>query len=121
MTVTAPLRVGIIGLGRMGQNHLRVLSSLKSVELGFIYDIDRETAGRLASAAGVSAPESLEEGLSGVEAVVIASPTSTHEEYIRRSAEQVGNLFVEKPLTDGLESSVEIARFAEEKSAVAQR
>ena len=116
MTVTAPLRVGIIGLGRMGQNHLRVLSSLKSVELGFIYDIDRETAGRLASAAGVAAPESLEDGLSGVEAVVIASPTSTHEEYIRRSAEQVGNLFVEKPLTDGLESSVEIARFAEEKS-----
>ena len=115
MTATAPLRVGIIGLGRMGQNHLRVLSSLKSAEIGFIFDIDRETAGRLASAAGVSAPKSLEEGLSGVEAVVIASPTSTHEEYIRRSAEQVGNVFVEKPLTDGLESSIEIARFAKEK------
>ena len=115
MNQASPLRVGIIGLGRMGQNHLRVLSSLKTAEIGFIYDIDRDTAQRLGAAAGVASPESLEEGLSGVEAVIIASPTVTHEEYIRRSADHVANLFVEKPLTDRLESSLEIAKFAQDK------
>ena len=115
MTAMAPLRVGIVGLGRMGQNHLRVLSALKTAEIGFIYDIDREATRRLADAAGVAAPESLEQALGDVEAVIIASPTSTHEEYIRRSAELVGNLFVEKPLTDDFASSVGIARFVEER------
>ena len=31
-----PLRAGLIGLGNMGRNHLRVLSMLKNVDLRFI-------------------------------------------------------------------------------------
>ena len=38
------VKVGLIGLGRMGQNHLRVLSILKNVEIVFIFDINDEMA-----------------------------------------------------------------------------
>ena len=113
--MSQPVKVGIIGLGRMGQNHLRVLSSMKSAQVGFIYDIDRTNTHRLADAAGVEAPELLDDALATVDAVVIASPTVTHEEYIRRSADKVANLFVEKPLTDRLDSSTEIAAFATDR------
>lgn len=115
MTGEAVLRIGIIGLGRMGQNHLRVLSSLKTVDIGFIYDIDRGTSERLAASTGTAAPERLEDGLGTVEAVVIASPTSTHFDYVAAASKQVRNLFVEKPLSDTLESSAELARLAEER------
>ena len=38
------LKVGLIGLGKMGRNHLRVLSMLKGVELAFIADADGDLA-----------------------------------------------------------------------------
>ncbi len=111
----APLRIGIIGLGRMGQNHLRVLSMLAGAELRFIYDLDTEAARRLGKAADVAVADDLDRALAGVEAVVIAAPTVAHEGYIRRCAEHVGNIFVEKPVTDRLDSSRAISDFVGER------
>lgn len=110
-----PLRFGIIGLGRMGQNHLRVLSMLAGAEIGFLYDADTDKARSLAAAHQVDATSDLEAALKRVDCVVIASPTTTHEAYIRRSGATVRNIFVEKPLTDDLASSEAIRDLAAER------
>jgi predicted dehydrogenase len=107
---TQPLKVGLIGLGKMGQNHLRVLSLLKSVSLEFAYDVNADAA-RLAESYGVPFRSDLEQALKGVQAVVICTPTVTHADYIKRASAHVSNLFIEKPLTDTLESSREISAF----------
>jgi predicted dehydrogenase len=109
------VKVGIIGLGRMGQNHLRVLSLLAAADLRFIYDIDAENTKKLADAAGVAAATDLEAALAGVDAVIIASPTTTHAHYIELAAQHVRHIFVEKPVTEKLESSAAIARLVDEK------
>lgn len=96
------VKVGIIGLGRMGQNHLRVLSMLKNVELGFIFDINVEVAKQLGITYGVPVAEVLESALLTVDAVVIASPTNTHANYMKLAARHVKNIFVEKPIADTL-------------------
>lgn len=44
-----PIRVGVIGVGNMGQHHTRVLSSMKDVELVGIADIDIERGLETAS------------------------------------------------------------------------
>jgi predicted dehydrogenase len=108
------VRIGIIGLGRMGQNHLRVLSLLAAADLRFIYDLDGENAKRLSASSGVPVADDLEAALAGVDAVVIASPTTTHAAYIEQAAKHVRNIFVEKPITERLESSRAIARLAAE-------
>lgn len=59
-----PLKVGLIGLGNMGQNHLRVLSMLKSVEISFIYDVDENLTNTLALKYGCRPSLSLGEDLS---------------------------------------------------------
>jgi predicted dehydrogenase len=109
------VKIGIIGLGRMGQNHLRVLSLLAAADLRFIYDIDIENAKKLAAGAGIEAATDLEAALAEVDAVVIASPTTTHAAYIEITARHVRNIFVEKPITEKLESSVAIAQLAKAK------
>jgi predicted dehydrogenase len=113
--MSAPLRIGIVGLGRMGQNHLRVLSLLAGAELAFVSDADQAKADEIARTHGISGARDLDAALAEVDAVVIASPTTTHEEYIRRAAGHVRNIFVEKPLTDGLDSSLVICDFAAER------
>lgn len=109
------VKIGIIGLGRMGQNHLRVLSLLAAADLCFVYDVDTESAKRLAAAAGTVAATDLEAALAGVDAVIIASPTTTHAAYIALAAKHVRNIFVEKPITERLESSRAVAQLVKEK------
>ena len=116
MNKQGPVKIGLIGLGKMGQNHLRVLSMLKSVDLGFIYDVNtdvmRESAGRY----GVKPSENLEADLKNVEAVFIVTPTTTHYDMIRRAGQCVKNIFVEKPLTESVETTESICRFAAENT-----
>lgn len=107
------LKVGLIGLGNMGRNHLRVLSMLKGVDLVFVYDVDQEASTRIAASSGVRRLENLSAGLDAVDAVVIASPTVTHTDYIRQVASKVKNIFVEKPLAQSLSEAQSVTDFAE--------
>jgi predicted dehydrogenase len=110
-----PLKTGLIGLGNMGQNHLRVLSMLKNVDLCFVHDTSTHRAGELAALYGCRVSSDLDADLEMVDAVVLATPTSTHYEYIRRVSDHVAAIFVEKPLTDTLESSAGITDLAQRK------
>lgn len=106
------LKVGLIGLGNMGRNHLRVLSMLKGIELVFVADANAEVAAKAGNAHGIPGlvdPRSL---LPGLDAVVICTPTVTHVDYIRLAAAHVSNIFVEKPLAATLEEAQAIAVFA---------
>lgn len=107
-----PVRIGLIGIGRMGQNHLRVLSLLKGAQVEFIHDRDADAMERLGHQFGVRVCRELEPALDGIDAAVICTPTSTHHEYIRLLGAKVRKLFVEKPLTASLETDVEIAAWA---------
>lgn len=105
------LKVGLIGLGNMGRNHLRVLSMLKGVELVFVADANAQlvaSTGEANGLLGVVDPTPL---LAGVDAVVICTPTVTHADYIRLAAAHVKNIFVEKPLADTLAEAIDIASF----------
>lgn len=109
------LKVGLIGLGNMGRNHLRVLSMLKGFELAFVADANAEVAAKAGQAHGIPGVVDSTPLLAEVDAVVICTPTVTHADYIRLAAAHVKNIFVEKPLAATLEEAQEIAAFAREK------
>jgi len=108
------VRVGLIGVGKMGQNHLRILSMLKGIELAFIHDANFETANQLAANYGVVAVDSPLESLENVDAVIIASPTATHAHFIMEVGKKVRNIFVEKPLSSTLAEAEQLVTFAHE-------
>lgn len=110
------VKIGLLGVGKMGQNHLRNLAMLKQVEISFIYDFDKEVCLNLSKQYGVKISEDLEKDLQSVDGVVIVTPTFTHSNYIKQVSKYVKNIFVEKPLTDTLESSLEIVKLAKEKN-----
>jgi predicted dehydrogenase len=107
------VRVGLIGLGKMGQNHLRVLSMLKSVDLAFVFDLDADAARRAADAHGTTTDSDVEKLLPLADAVVICTPTVTHADYVRKAARHVSTIFVEKPLAHTLQQTEELAQFAQ--------
>lgn len=107
------IRVGLIGVGKMGQNHLRILSMLKGVELAFIHDANLAAADKLATAYGVKAVDNPFDHLENTDAVVIASPTVTHSDVVKKVGKKVHNIFVEKPLSATLAEAEELAAFAQ--------
>ena len=109
------VKVGLIGLGRMGQNHLRVLSILKNVEIVFIFDINDEMAKGIGASYGVTAEHDLELVLGKVDAVIITSPTVTHADYVRQAAKYVKNIFVEKPLAATLSEADSLWKLSQKK------
>jgi predicted dehydrogenase len=100
------LRVGVIGLGVMGKNHVRVLSSLEGVQLVAVVDkyIDKSSI-----ALNVPIFNTIEELINiGVDYCVVAVPTELHEEVAIKLAENKIHALIEKPLSINKESSLRI-------------
>ena len=114
------IKVGLIGVGKMGENHLRILSMLKNISVEFIYDIDKEKAAYLAEKYAVSATVDIEQSLSKVDAVAICSPTHMHYKHLMLVSQFVSHIFVEKPLTDSLATSERVISLAKERCLTIQ-
>ena len=116
MTSQHNIKVGLIGLGNMGLNHLRIINLLKGFKLIFVADTNAEVATKIGVANGVQGVVDPKKLLPDVDAVIICTPTSTHAEYINMCLDSVQNIFVEKPMTDNLKISQELANFSKNKS-----
>ena len=93
-----PIRVGVIGVGNMGQHHARVLGLLKNVELVGISDINVDRGVNTASQYGVRFFEDYRNLLPHVDAVCIAVPTRLHYS-VGMTCLKVGiHVLIEKPI-----------------------
>lgn len=110
------VKIGLIGLGAMGQNHLRVLSILKKADVRFIYDANTQRAADLAAQYSVQHIAKIDEAFNQtLDAVIICTPTSTHTSYIKQASNYVKNIFVEKPMAASLAEAEEINQLVFEK------
>jgi predicted dehydrogenase len=93
------VKVGVIGVGNMGYNHVRVYNELFSdVELVGIFDVDQHRAKEVAEKFSTLSIGSIEELLKHVQAVSIVTPTSMHLEHGLIAAAANVNALIEKPI-----------------------
>lgn len=109
------LKVGVIGTGHMGRNHVRNLSEEKRFDLVGIYDANIEAAQEIAGKYEVKAFDSMEELLEQIDAVIIAVPSSLHKEVAFVAAGYNVHALVEKPLATTSEDAWAIVREFNEK------
>lgn len=99
------LKVGVIGVGRMGQNHCRIYSNLRNVELIGVYDTDLETANKVSQKYDVPFFEQKDSLLDNVEAVSITTPTQPHFMIAMECLDRGVHVLVEKPVTETYEQA----------------
>lgn len=92
------LKIGVIGTGNMGRNHIRNLVSEKRFHLVGFYEVNTCRAMETLERYGTKAFESIDDILEEVDAVVIAVPSSLHKEIALKVAERGIHALVEKPL-----------------------
>jgi predicted dehydrogenase len=107
-----PVRVAIVGLGRMGTAHAAVLSMLPGVTLAGVVDAAPAAARRL-HGMGFRAPvlPTLDALLAGpsVDAVWVCTPPDSHLPIARHCVEAGVAVFVEKPLAHTLDDARALA------------
>ena len=104
------MRIGVIGVGRIGAFHAATLRGLAAVDEVVVADADPERAGEVARRLGlVTVPDVF---AAGVDAVLIATATGTHPELIRRCAEAGLPVFCEKPVAPDIEGTLEVIKIA---------
>jgi myo-inositol 2-dehydrogenase/D-chiro-inositol 1-dehydrogenase len=105
------MRVGFLGAGRIGVFHAQALAELPEVESLLIADADPSRAADLAAQLDTDRPGAARAARtaaeifavgSGVDAVVIATATSSHEELIVQAARAGLPAYCEKPIALGL-------------------
>ena len=96
------LNIGVIGVGMIGQDHIRRLTNvLSGARVSAVTDVDLDRAKSVA--AGLSAAKAVESGPElisdpEVDAVIVTSWGPTHEEYVLASIAAGKQVFCEKPL-----------------------
>jgi len=107
------LRVGVIGAGAWGKNHVRTVATLADAELAAVCDADPKTRERLTRqypAAHITGE--VADLLGRVDAVVIASPAATHARVALQCVEAGKPCLVEKPFALSTADADAVARAA---------
>ncbi|MGL4484095.1 MAG: inositol 2-dehydrogenase [Anaerovoracaceae bacterium] len=115
----AKMKVGIIGVGRIGKVHtLSIKNQIPEVEILAVSDINFEEARRWAKEMNIpNAYESYEEIINNpeIDAVLICSATDTHADISSEAAKAGKHIFCEKPVDLTIEKVEQV--IAEAKAA----
>jgi predicted dehydrogenase len=110
------LKVGVVGAGAWGRNHVRTIAGLAEAELAAVCDPDpkvRERVARQYPAALVTGEVGALLGV--VDAVIVASPAATHAAIARQVVEAGKPVLVEKPFALKVEDALTVARLSAER------
>lgn len=106
------LKVGVLGVGLMGERHARVLRSIPEAHLVGVYDTDPERARLVGERYGVRAFPTPEALLAEVDAVAIATPTPQHFDDVNRCLRAGKHVLVEKAITERIDQAEELTALA---------
>lgn len=114
------LRIGVIGVGKLGSQHVRVLGGLDEVEFVGCHDRIADRAESAARQYGATAYRDREALMADVDAVDIVVPTSGHAKYAAMAIEMGRDVFVEKPLAAHLGDAEQIVGLAQRYGRLVQ-
>jgi len=112
------VRIGVIGVGHLGQHHARLLASMDGVELVGICDINRARGDEIAAKFGAPAFGESRELLGRVDAVTVAVPTVAHLDVALPFLQAGVATLVEKPIAPSVADADRLVEAAERGGAM---
>ncbi len=118
--LSQPLKMGVIGVGNMGQHHARILSLLKDIELVGVSDTNLARGIEIASQYHTHFYENYQELLPYVDAVCIAVPTKIHHQVGVNCLKAGVHILIEKPIAASIAEAESLVNLAAETGCILQ-
>jgi len=110
------LKIGVVGSGNWGRNHVRTVAGLADAELVAVCDTEAKTRERIARQhPGVLVTGELNDLLQRSDAVIVASPAGTHAGVARRCIEAGKPCLVEKPFALNVRDAEDVAKLGADR------
>jgi predicted dehydrogenase len=109
------IKLGVIGCGHWGPNHVRIFNSLPGSRVEAVADLDKRRLEHVCEMyPGLRGEQDFRRLLTdpAIDAVVIATPVRTHYEIVRESLVACKHVLCEKPLCDKSEQGEELVDLA---------
>jgi len=112
------VKIGVMGTGAMGRNHARVAANNDALRA--VCDLDIEAAKEVGKTYGIEAFSDPDEFFSkaDIDAVIIATPTTSHYKLGMKALRSGKHVLVEKPICSSVEEAKELIEFAQNKGLV---
>jgi predicted dehydrogenase len=114
------VRVGVVGVGALGQHHARILAALPGARLAGIHDTNQARGDEVARRHSCPAFPTLDALLAEIDAVVVAVPTREHHAVAHAALERGRDVLLEKPMTRTLEEADALVALARARGALLQ-
>ncbi len=110
-------KVGVIGVGYLGQIHAKIYSEMDNVELVMLADTDRDRVDELAHRYNCAATTNYLDLLDQVDAVSIVVPTSLHFDVAQPFLEAGIATLMEKPIAASVDEAKKLVELAAQNDA----
>ncbi len=114
------IRVGVVGVGALGQHHARMYAALPDAELVGVVDTLPGRAEEIAGPLGTAAFTDYQSLFGRVDAVSIATPTTTHAAIGQEFLNEGVDVLVEKPISNNVEAAERFVAAAEQNRRILQ-
>ena len=114
------VRIGVIGVGHLGQHHVKHYKTLDNVELIGVFDIDRERSSEISKKFDVKVFDNLNSILEKVDALSIVTNTEHHYKIAGKCLKSKKHVFIEKPITAMIEEADKLLSMAEQNKVLIQ-
>lgn len=109
------MRVGIVGLGKLGSIHLRIYQEIKEIEKIYVVDND---ASKFSGHGQMPSFRDYRQLLGKVDLVSIATPTITHYKIAKFFLENKIPTLVEKPITQTLDEASKLVKLSKKNKTL---
>ncbi len=113
-------KIGVVGVGHLGQHHVKHLSNNNTISFSGIYDVDYERAKEIAVEYNCNSYNSFDDLLNGSDAVSIVTPTRTHAKVAEQCIKAGKHVFIEKPITKTVAEADRLLQLANESNVLIQ-
>jgi predicted dehydrogenase len=114
------VKIGVVGTGHLGNLHAKMFAQISNVDFVGVFDADTAKAQKVAAEHGTKAFADLGELLGEVNAVSIATTTTTHFDVAVQALERGLHAFIEKPITETIDQAKQLVALAEKKKVSIQ-
>jgi predicted dehydrogenase len=112
------MKIGVIGTGAMGTNHLRVLRSIPQCRVTCAVDVNRDNLDKACPGQDIEKMTDYRLALALVDAVMVSTPTKEHFNVCRFFLENGKHVLVEKPICGTLDEADQLITLSERQRLV---